>query len=110
MAKIYYDNDADLNLLKGKKIAVIGYGIQGRGQSLNLRDSGLDVIVSELAGTGVGGPKFGLEGMSLEEIEKIAIQEALKRFAGRQDKTAAALGIAVRTLRMKVKKWNLKAH
>ncbi len=51
MAKIYYDNDADLNILKGKKIAVIGYGIQGRGQSLNLRDSGLEVIVSELAGT-----------------------------------------------------------
>ncbi|MCX5668204.1 MAG: ketol-acid reductoisomerase [Candidatus Omnitrophica bacterium] len=51
MAKIYYDNDADLNILKGKKIAVIGYGIQGRGQSLNLRGSGIDVIVSELAGT-----------------------------------------------------------
>lgn len=51
MAKIYYDSDADLNLLKGKKIAIIGYGIQGRGQSLNLRDSGLDVVVSELAGT-----------------------------------------------------------
>ena len=51
MAKIYYDKDADLNILKGKKIAVIGYGIQGRGQSLNLRDSGLDVIVSELEGT-----------------------------------------------------------
>jgi ketol-acid reductoisomerase len=48
MAKIYYDKDADLNILKGKKIAVIGYGIQGRGQSLNLRDSGLDVIVSEI--------------------------------------------------------------
>ena len=51
MAKIYYDKDADINILKGKKIAVIGYGIQGRGQSLNLRDSGLDVIVSELPGT-----------------------------------------------------------
>jgi ketol-acid reductoisomerase len=48
MAKIYYDKDADLGILKGKKIAVIGYGIQGRGQSLNLRDSGLEVIVSEL--------------------------------------------------------------
>ena len=47
MAKIYYDKDADLNILKGKKVAVIGYGIQGRGQSLNLRDSGIDVIVSE---------------------------------------------------------------
>ena len=51
MAKIYYDNDADLNILKGKKVAVIGYGIQGRGQSLNLRDSGIEVIVSELPGT-----------------------------------------------------------
>ncbi|MDD4895082.1 MAG: ketol-acid reductoisomerase [Candidatus Omnitrophica bacterium] len=51
MAKIYYDKDADLNLLKGKKIAIIGYGIQGRGQSLCLRDSGCDVIVSELIGT-----------------------------------------------------------
>ena len=51
MAKIYYDNDADLNILKGKKIAVIGYGIQGRGQSLNLRDSGISVIVSELPNT-----------------------------------------------------------
>ncbi|MBU1061279.1 MAG: ketol-acid reductoisomerase [Candidatus Omnitrophica bacterium] len=50
MAKIYYDKDADLNFLKGKKIAIIGYGIQGRGQALNLRDSGLDVIVSEIEG------------------------------------------------------------
>jgi ketol-acid reductoisomerase len=49
--KMYYDKDADLNILKGKKIAIIGYGIQGRGQALNLRDSGLDVIVSELEGT-----------------------------------------------------------
>ena len=51
MPKIYYDNDADLGILKDKKIAIIGYGIQGRGQALNLRDSGLDVIVAELEGT-----------------------------------------------------------
>ncbi len=51
MTKMYYDKDADLNVLKGKKIAIIGYGIQGRGQALNLRDSGLDVIASELEGT-----------------------------------------------------------
>lgn len=48
---MYYDKDADLSILKGRKIAIIGYGIQGRGQALNLRDSGLDVIVSELEGT-----------------------------------------------------------
>ncbi|MEI8176280.1 MAG: ketol-acid reductoisomerase [Candidatus Omnitrophota bacterium] len=50
MAKVYYDKDADLNVLKGKKIAIIGYGIQGRGQSLCLRESGCEVIVSELPG------------------------------------------------------------
>ncbi|MDP8298633.1 MAG: ketol-acid reductoisomerase [Candidatus Tantalella remota] len=51
MAKMYYDKDADLSLIKDLKIAIIGYGIQGRGQSLCLRDSGLNVIVSELEGT-----------------------------------------------------------
>ncbi len=51
MPKIYYDNDADLSLLKDKTIAIIGYGIQGRGQALCLRDSGCRVVVSELAGT-----------------------------------------------------------
>jgi ketol-acid reductoisomerase len=50
MAKVYYDQDADLNLLKGKKVAIIGYGIQGRGQGLNLKDSGVNVIVSEIPG------------------------------------------------------------
>ena len=50
MAKIYYDRDADLNLLKGKKIGIVGYGIQGRGQGLNLRDSGVDVIISQRSG------------------------------------------------------------
>ncbi|MCX5702250.1 MAG: ketol-acid reductoisomerase [Candidatus Omnitrophica bacterium] len=51
MAKIYYDQDADLELLKDKTIAIIGYGIQGRGQALCLRDSGCRVIISELEGT-----------------------------------------------------------
>ncbi|MDD5291795.1 MAG: ketol-acid reductoisomerase [Candidatus Omnitrophica bacterium] len=51
MLKIYYDNDADLGILKDKTVAIIGYGIQGRGQALCLRDSGINVIVSELEGT-----------------------------------------------------------
>lgn len=50
MAKIYYDQDADLNALKNKTIAIIGYGIQGRGQALNLRDSGLKVIIGQRQG------------------------------------------------------------
>jgi len=48
---MYFDNDADLSALAGKKIAIIGYGIQGEAQALCLRDSGLEVIVSELPGT-----------------------------------------------------------
>jgi ketol-acid reductoisomerase len=51
MAKMYYDSDADLSVLKDKTIAVIGYGSQGHAQAQNLRDSGLNVIVSELPGT-----------------------------------------------------------
>jgi len=49
--KIYYDKDANLNFLKKKKIAIIGYGSQGHAQAQNLRDSGLEVIVAELKGT-----------------------------------------------------------
>jgi len=51
MAKMYYDKDADFGVLKGKKIAIIGYGSQGHAQAQNLRDSGLDVIVAELEDT-----------------------------------------------------------
>lgn len=45
MANIYYDSDADLSLLNGKKIAVIGYGSQGHAHALNLKDTGMDVRV-----------------------------------------------------------------
>lgn len=45
MATLYYDKDASLEPLDGKRIAVLGYGIQGKAQALNLRDSGADVVV-----------------------------------------------------------------
>lgn len=45
MAQIYYDDNADLQLLSGKKVAIIGYGSQGHAHALNLRDSGVDVVV-----------------------------------------------------------------
>ena len=50
-AKIYYDQDADLGLLKGKKIAIIGYGSQGHAHALNLKDSGQDVVVGLYKGS-----------------------------------------------------------
>ena len=51
MAKIYYDKDADLKLLEGKTIGIIGYGSQGHAQAQNLRDSGCRVVVGELSGS-----------------------------------------------------------
>jgi ketol-acid reductoisomerase len=50
-ATIYYDNDADLSVLKGKTIAILGYGSQGHAQAQNLRDSGLNVIVGQRPGS-----------------------------------------------------------
>ncbi len=50
MAKMYYDNDANLALLENKKIAIIGYGSQGHAQAQNLRDSGLTVCVAQRKG------------------------------------------------------------
>jgi len=48
MAKRYYEKDADLSSLKGRTVAIIGYGSQGHAHSLNLRDSGINVVVAEL--------------------------------------------------------------
>lgn len=54
--KVFYDKDADLNTLKGKTIAIVGYGSQGHAHALNLRDSGLEVIVAQRP----GGPNYEL--------------------------------------------------
>ena len=51
MPKIYYDADCDLNVLKGKTVAVIGFGSQGHAHALNLRDSGVNVIVGLYKGS-----------------------------------------------------------
>ena len=51
MAVMYYDKDCDQSLLKGKKVAVIGYGSQGHAHALNLRDSGVDVVVGLYEGS-----------------------------------------------------------
>jgi ketol-acid reductoisomerase len=50
-ARIYYDQDADLSLLRGKRIAIVGYGSQGHAHALNLKDSGLDVVVGLYKGS-----------------------------------------------------------
>jgi len=51
MAKVFYDKDANLELLRGKTIAIVGFGNQGGAQAQNLKDSGLNVIIAEVEGT-----------------------------------------------------------
>lgn len=72
MPNIYYDADADLKALEGKTVAVIGYGSQGRGQSLCLRDSGIHVIIGARPGK-----SFDLA--ESEGMEVVSTEEAAQR-------------------------------
>ena len=74
MADMYYDKDADLAILKGKKIAVMGYGSQGHAQAQNLHDSGLDVIVGLRKGSKrwQQAEEDGLKVMTVKEAAKAA--------------------------------------
>jgi ketol-acid reductoisomerase len=73
-AKVYYDDDANLALLKNKTIAILGYGSQGHAQAQNLRDSGCNVIIGQRK----GGPNYelavshGFKPMSLADATKAA--------------------------------------
>ena len=51
MAQMFYDDDADLSVIQGKNVAVLGYGSQGHAHALSLRDSGVDVRVGLLEGS-----------------------------------------------------------
>ncbi len=72
MVEIFYDKDVNMDILKDKTIAIIGYGSQGHAQAQNLRDSGLNVIISELEGTDNYqlAKKHGFEPVSAEEAAK----------------------------------------
>lgn len=72
-AKIYYDNDADLSLLKGKTIAILGYGSQGHAHALNLRDSGCNVIVGQRPGS----PNYDLA--IRDGFEPVSAEEATQK-------------------------------
>lgn len=74
LVKMYYDKDANKELLKNKTIAIIGYGSQGHAQAQNLRDSGYDVIVAEIKGTDNYklAEKHGFKPMSADEASEKA--------------------------------------
>src|ERR1700760_4031937 len=65
--RVYYDRDADLNLIKGKKVAIIGYGSQGHAQALNLRDSGVKNVAVAL--------RKGSQGVKKGQREKLNVMD-----------------------------------
>ena len=65
--RVYYDRDADLNLIKGKKVVIIGYGSQGHAHALNLRDSGVKDVAVAL--------RKGSQGVAKAEGEKLKVME-----------------------------------
>ena len=71
MAKMYYDADADLNLIRGKKVAIIGYGSQGHAHALNLKDSGVQVKVG-LSPTSRSRAKAQAAGLDVGDVEEVS--------------------------------------
>ncbi len=69
MATIYYDSDANFDLLKDRTVAIIGYGAQGRAQALNLQDSGANVIVGLYEGSR-SKPRAEEEGLTVRTVEQ----------------------------------------
>ncbi|MGZ8388222.1 MAG: NAD(P)-dependent oxidoreductase, partial [Rhodoplanes sp.] len=66
--RVYYDRDADVNLIKGKKVVIVGYGSQGHAHALNLRDSGVKDVAVAL--------RKGSASAKKAEAEKLAVMEA----------------------------------
>src|SRR6202047_2044238 len=70
--RVYYDRDADLNLIKGKKVVIVGYGSQGHAHTLNLRDSGVKDVAVALRKTSAGVKKAEAEKFKVMEVADAA--------------------------------------
>jgi ketol-acid reductoisomerase len=70
--RVYYDRDADLNLIKGKKVVIIGYGSQGHAHALNLRDSGVKDVAVALRKSSQGVAKAEGEKLKVMEVAEAA--------------------------------------
>ena len=80
MANIYYDDDANPELIRDKKVAVIGYGSQGHAHALNLTDSGVDVTVGLRQGS-KSWDKAAADGLGLGPDELEQLRENARRVA-----------------------------
>ena len=106
--RVYYDRDADLALIRGKKVAVVGYGAQGRAHALNLRDSGVDVRVA-LRGGSASAEKAKAEKFSIVTVAEAA-READVIMLLAPDETQADIYAADIAPHMKAGKTLLFAH
>ncbi|HEX2654420.1 MAG TPA: ketol-acid reductoisomerase [Xanthobacteraceae bacterium] len=70
--RVYYDRDADLNLIKGKKVAIVGYGSQGHAHALNLRDSGVKEVAVALRKGSLSAKKAEAEKLKVMEVADAA--------------------------------------
>jgi ketol-acid reductoisomerase len=70
--RVYYDRDADLNLIKGKKVAIVGYGSQGRAHALNLKDSGVKDIAIGLKPGSATAKKVEADGLKVMSVAEVA--------------------------------------
>ncbi len=70
--RVYYDQDADVNLVKGKKVAIIGYGSQGHAHTLNLRDSGVSEVAVALREGSDSAKKAEAEGIPVKNVSEAA--------------------------------------
>ncbi|MCA0425699.1 MAG: ketol-acid reductoisomerase [Proteobacteria bacterium] len=70
--RVYYDRDADLNLIKGKKVCIVGYGSQGRAHALNLKDSGAKNIVIALKPGSATAKKVEADGLKVMSVAEAA--------------------------------------
>jgi len=70
--RVYYDRDADVNLIKGKKVAIVGYGSQGHAHALNLRDSGATDVCVALRADSASRKKAETEGLACKTVAEAA--------------------------------------
>ena len=85
MAKIFYQADCDINVLKGKTVAIIGYGSQGHAHALNLHESGVDVVVGLYEGSKswAKAEQAGLKVMTAADAAKAARHRCARPAHGR---------------------------
>ena len=77
--RVYYDRDCDINLIKDKKVAVVGYGSQGHAHALNLRDSGVKTVAVGLRPGSPSAKKAEAEGLKVMEVDdELHLVEALE--------------------------------